>query len=637
MDAARKALKRGSWLFVVGSVLACSPAPRDGGVVVSQQVTVVIASGPDKGTQPPGIDLADPRIAVAERELKRMLGHALVFELDSALVPSFDHSLHPVFVEALERTVTQLQYLNEQYPDAFTFAKANLAGVRWAYAPTQSPPDPTLDRTNGILAILVSSDRPNLIKNGEVVEALLDALELDRMERYAAMSGERVPLSEAREYFTFQSHYHRPRPNAPKLSSNEVELVRIGNVLALYPRLTDPALRKDADEWLAMMGSHVRDAFASQKDVAAAERAQKLRPVWLGWLNRAGPGLDAGARERIAELFFERRSAGASDAFRRGFDTLGFAGPPLDAWLSHSDARDDDSRDRAERSVICPYTFSRDHSTISGYGYCNGSLYVDVFDGTDGPKRLAELLVRRKNERLTATAALHVMRRRGVPALLELLGAFDADEQASRAALSALAAYPRFGSGGSLEVDEVPLDPAPLFERIPAWWKSHPARRPLLLLVLVQLSDRYRGVVAWSKLPEYLGGRIDAAELSAFLDTSPRAVSALLNLADSLSAGWRRSPVVIPKLERWLKNDAQNRGDGPEAYYATERVADFLCRAGTKADLAELQTFLKKRIEAFPEERNNLEKFATDRLSELCPKVHDQKPADKPILFGDDG
>jgi hypothetical protein len=79
-------------------------------------------------------------------------------------------------------------------------------------------------------------------------------------------------------------------------------------------------------------------------------------------------------------------------------------------------------------------------------------------------------------------------------------------------------------------------------------------------------------------------------------------LSAVRTLADSLSRGWRRSPVLIPTLERWLTTGAQNPGHGPEAYYGTERVADFVCRPGRKTDLADLQTFLKKRIEAFPEE-----------------------------------
>ena len=62
-----------------------------------------------------------------------------------------------------------------------------------------------------------------------------------------------------------------------------------------------------------------------------------------------------------------------------------------------------------------------------------------------------------------------------------------------------------------------------------------------------------------------------------------------------------------------------------------------MCRAGTKADLVELQRFLKKRIESFPEQRNNLEEFAEEKLSELCPKVQDEKPGKKPVLFGDEG
>ncbi len=629
-------MKRTFWLFSLWGALACSPPPSS--VVVSQSVTVVIDAGPDKGTRPASIDLGDPRIAVAERELEHLLGHALAFELDPALVPSFDRSLHPVFVDALERTVTQLQYLSERLPEDFAFGKAHLTTVRWTYAPTQAPPDPPLDAASGVLTIAVSSARGSLVEDGDVVRAVTEALELHRITRYDAMPAARVPAGEEREYFEYQSHYHRPLPNAPKRSSDDIELVRIGNVVALYPRLQDPELRKDAAEWLAVVGTRLRRAYLNTKDDAvAARRAAELQPLWMGWLNRAAPELDDRAREQISELFFERRSA-EFDAFRRGFDTLGFAGPTLAAWLKHASlAQELDSHNRVEQSVICPFSWNRERSSISGRGYCNGALYLDVFQGAAGPQRLATLLTRTKNDLFTDTAVLQIMVHRGVPAMLELLAALDADEGASRAGLAALAAFSGFGRQGSTEADEVPLDPKPLFEHIPAWWQGHPSRRPLVLLVLTSLAHRYPGVVAWPKLPAYLGSRVSAEEFAGFLDAAPDAVSFIGNFADGLSDGWRKSSVLIPRLDAWLTNYSRAPGDGPEPHYATDRVAELLCRAGTKADLVDLQRFLKKRIEAFPEQRNNLEEFAEEKLSELCPKVHAEKPGKKPVLFGDEG
>jgi hypothetical protein len=629
-------MKRKFWLFSLWGALACSPPPSS--VVVTQSVTVVIDSGPDKGTRPASIDLGDPRIAVAEREFKHLLGHALAFELDPALVPSFDHSLHPVFVDALERTVTQLHYLSEQLPDDFAFGKAHLTTVRWTYAPTQSPPDPALDAASGVLTIAVSSDRGSLVENGDVVRAVMDALELHRITRYDTMPAARVPAGEEREYFKFESHYHRPLPNAPKRSSDDIELARVGNVVALYPRLQDPELRRDAGEWLAMMGSRVRSAYLRTKDdPVAAQRAVELQPLWIRWLNRAAPELDDRARERIAELFFERQSA-ESDAFRRGFDTLGFAGPTLAAWLQHAGAEQElDSHNRTEQSVICPYSWDREHSSVTGRGYCNGALYVDVFQGAGGPQKLAALLTRTKSDLFTDTAVLQIMVHRGVPAMLELLAALDADEGASRTGLAALAAFSGFGPRSSTESDEVPLDPKPLFDRIPAWWKSRPARRPLVLLVLASLTHRYPGVVAWPELPAYLGGRVSAEEFAGFLDTRADAVSFIGDFAAGLSDGWRKSSVLIPKLDTWLTNYSRTPGDGPEPHYMTERVADLLCRVGTKADLVDLQRYLKKRIDSFPEQRNDLEVFAEEKLSELCPKVHDEKPGKKSVLFGDEG
>lgn len=615
--------------------LACSPGPT--GVVVNQSVTVVVNAGPERGGPPAGIDLADPRIAAAERELVHLLGGSLVFELDPALQPSFDRALQPAIVAGLEQTVTQLQYLSERHPDAFAFTKAHLKTIRWSYAPSENPPDPALDTASGVLTIGVPSSRGVLIADGDIVGAVLGALERHDVDRYEGMPAERVPAGEERDYFDYQSHYHRPaeNPNAPKLSSDERDLIRLGNILALYPRIKDPALQKDARKWLLSAGSRLRRVYADkQADDRTRRRASELRPAWIRWLNQNQAALDANERRDMAELLFER-SYFPTESFRSGFDSLAFAQPTLTAWLARGGrAENENAPDRAETLIVCPYTWDRDVNRISAPGHCNAALYLDLFTAPGGPAKLAALVVKSKSDPLTQTALLHVMTHRGVPAMLELFAQFANDDAAARASLSALAAFDGWGAQHSPREDEVALDPQPLFDRIPTWWKSYPGRRPQTLFLLTQLANRYEGIIAWPKLPTYLGSRISAEELSGFLDQSPRAIWFLQNLAGGLSDGWRKSAVLIPKLDSWLTHRSRQSSDGPEPYYLTERVVELLCDAGTKSDLIELQKFLKKRLESFPSEQRDLGSFAEKSLSELCPKVRDEKPK-QPVLFGD--
>jgi hypothetical protein len=108
-------------------------------------------------------------------------------------------------------------------------------------------------------------------------------------------------------------------------------------------------------------------------------------------------------------------------------------------------------------------------------------------------------------------------------------------------------------------------------------------------------------------------------------------------LAKSFSEGWSRSALLIPKLEGWLGAYNKAGGDGPSPYYATERVVEALCVAGTSRDIKALQAFLRERIESFPSENSNLGSFTEKRTSELCPKFEDDPtPKGKPsVLFGD--
>jgi hypothetical protein len=616
--------------------LACSPGPS--GVVVNQRVEVIVNAGPDRGSKPEGIDLTDPRIAAAERELTRALGRGLAFELDPALLPSFDQTLQAAFVSGLEQIVTQLQFLGAQYPTTLEFAKAHLKTIRFAYAATEDPPKPELDLATGALTIAIPSDQHALVVRGDIVGTLLDAVETDQVGHYDGVPPDRVPVAEQRAYFEYQSHYHRQvaKPGAPKLSSTEQELVQLANVLALYPRVQDPALAKDARAFIAVGGTTLRSAFTNRdNDAAAKRRADELRPLWIRWVNQHRAELEPKPSQQIGELMFQ--DTAITPSFRKGFDALGFANPELAAFGQRNPtAATAETPDRTEALIVCPYTLDRQFERLSEARYCNGGLYVDTFSSPGGPKELADVLVRNKSDSLTQTALLHVMNQLGVPAMLELFSALESDEQAARASLYALAHYSGWGAQArSRRPDEVPLDPQPVFARIPTWWKSYPARRAQVLYLLTQLASDYEGIIAWPKLASYLGSRISADELSGFLDQSPRAVNFMHDLADALSDGWSKSAVLLPKLDSWLTNYSRHPTDDPAPYDMTEHVVDLLCAAGTKSDLVALQKFLKKRIESFPSENSTLGSFIEKPVSELCPSRGEEKKGKRPVLFGD--
>jgi hypothetical protein len=275
--------------------------------------------------------------------------------------------------------------------------------------------------------------------------------------------------------------------------------------------------------------------------------------------------------------------------------------------------------------------------SFSTRGDCNGALYADLFAGVGSGKaggagQLAQLCIREKVDALTATATLHVTAQGDVDSALQLLGALDTDERASRAALLALAG---FAEWGPRRPDDSPgLNPDPLLERIPKWWKAHPARRAALLLLLTQIGERYSGKIAWPKLADYLGAPIGADELASFLELGPRSLAALPNFSAAVGNGWTRSAVVIPKLQAWLSAYSNSGRKGLSPHFVTERVFEFSCNAGTAADITELHAFVRNRVDTFPEERDQLGTLAEKSPAELCPKFN-YGPPGKPVLFGD--
>lgn len=629
------------WLVLglsLGFGAACSPAAAPT-VVVSNEVNVVVSDGPSAGSVPPSIDLNDPRIAAAQREIESLLGRPLKFELDRTLVPAFGNGLHAAFVAALEDTVTQLQYCRERQKDAFAFAVAKFRLLRWSYSAGKNPEAPSFEPSAGLLSVLVPPDQYQLLQDYTLVEAFISQVEKERVARYTGMPADKVPPAEFEAYFEFQRHYHRPQPDAKGRtpSSDETELAQLRNVLGLYPRLPAGELQAEARHWLVGRGSTLRHDMTDEDLTKEAKQLLDVQhPRWIRWVNQTHNQFTTDEQKSIADLMFNRHYA-PWKGFRKGFNALDFSTPHVRAWLKVRAAdKEPEREDPVQQAVVCPYTQHRNDEFLSAASYCNGALYTDLFEQSGGPKKLAQVLLREKGDTFTQTATLHITSQLGVAPAVSLLEALAKDEKASQAALMALAQFSEWGSARSRPNDAPVLDPDPLFELIPSWWQSYPGRRPQLLFLLTQLSNRYEGVVAWPKLSNYLGSRISADELSAYLDQSPRTIWSLGNLAQGLTDGWKRSDLLIPKLEGWL--DAYNKGgrDGPEPYYVAERVIGFLCTAGTARDIKALQSFLRQRLESFPSENRNLGSFVEKRQNELCPNLPPEpKPGKKPVLFGD--
>lgn len=119
--------------FAGALLLACgAPAPRT--LVVDRSSSVTIYTGAARGQRPSAIDPEDPRVGVAQREIERLLGHGLGFELDAAVVAQFESDLHRAYVAALEETATALAGCQKNHFEAFEFGASACGWCAWRTA-----------------------------------------------------------------------------------------------------------------------------------------------------------------------------------------------------------------------------------------------------------------------------------------------------------------------------------------------------------------------------------------------------------------------------------------------------------------------------------------------------------------------
>jgi hypothetical protein len=628
-------------LVALGLCAHCSPATPPTAVVVNNEVNVSVTTHGGQGEVPPTIDLNDPRIGVAQREIARLLGHPLNFEVDPTLVPNFDQQFHDAFVAALETSVTSLQYCKEHIPHAFAYAAAHFKTLRWKYSASKRVERPELDVGAGLLEVWVPPNEWQLLEDSTLFGVFERALDRDRVLRYSDLSAEKIPPAEHAGYLEFLTDYRKPTPDKDGRvpSSEEVQLRQTRQLIALYPLLQDAALKKKLREHLGYAGSRFQRAlYEPPEDPKERALGIQVHGLWIAWLNRYRDDLSRSEQERVAELMY-RRSYADTPQMRKGFDGWGFALPFVRQWTKRM-LEVPPPRHKPEHGIqdqlACPFNRDSYSQSFTSTSYCNGALYIDVLRTPSGSKKLAQILLREKSPALTQAAVLHTLNVLGAEAVPSLLDAVATDDAAFKAALVALADFAGWGPAKSRS-DGPALVPAPLLERIPEWWQKYPGRRPQLLYLLTNLGEDYEGSITWPKLAEFLGAKISAEELTGFMQQNPNTLWSLRNLASALSEGWKRSTVLIPQLEIWLNAHNASGGRGTQPYYVAERSVELFCLAGTAEDIRALQRFLKQRLESHPSERRNLGSFAEAKMSELCPKFGAKRggASGNEPLFGD--
>lgn len=621
----------GAWVVVLG-LAGC----RERTINVNNTVHVTVHAGPNAGKAPATIDRNDPRIAIAQKEIEGILGRDVKFEVDAALVPHFDAALHEVFVEALETAVTSLQYLRERHPDLLAYAVAHWKTLRWKYTPSQQRALPQFDAKSGLLVVTVPPDDRRLLFSDTLATTFDRALDEERAARYEGVPPDAVPVDEHTGYFEYVTRGRvPPRADGTRVPREEVELQRLERVLGLYPRIRDEALRTKVQAWLVQAGSRLQPLVLEPPEEAElAALVRRLHPAWIAWLNANHKALSDRELENVAALMFRKHHLSTAP-FRRGFDAVAFARPHVHAWVEAQRRTPDapkPAREDLAEEILCPYRHDAHTGKWSFWGYCTGIVFADLAVDASGRKTLVRWLAAERSDVLTRNAVLHTLRTHGPDVIPPLVDALLAHPEEAEIAILALAEAPHWGRGSST----LP-EPEALVRQVPRWWRDHPKLRAPLLYLLSELGSNYEGLVAWPKLPQFLGGKISAREFAAYLELGPRPLWSVEHFAASFSEGWQRSAVLVPALRHWLERYTQTGQRGPDPHYVTERVIRVFCAVGTERDYLELQAFLAEFLESHPSQRNNLNSFATLPGEQQCSKwrPRGRRGSASEPLFGD--
>lgn len=592
------------------AALACGSPPnvRE----VDNSINIHIYPGGESAEPPAAIDPEDPRVAVNEAQLAALLGRPLRFEVDRALAARFGAGLHDAYVAALESATAALTECQRTAPAAFAYGAERLEAVRLTYTAVRARERPRVPLLEPTLTLPVPPNFPTLLDGGSLCAAFEGGRE--------ATSGAGKPE-------------RRDAPADPRLAA-----------LAECERAANQALAAASAEARRALGDTLVSCAVELREAARSRESEpelgaafdRVRPVWMDWVNRHLSELDEGSQFTVARDLF-RSGMPELDALREGFDAPRFALPIIDVWVQRAppEASPDEFGTALERCAVSAVP-SRPHGILERQGPCRGYGYSDLATTAKGRQRLLQRLQRWNSDLLTQTAVLHTLDNEGAPTTLALLETLAADRRVAHAGLLAVARHHQFAS--RQRDPRASIDPAPIVAAAPAWWRKHPEQRAAYLYVLTQIASKNEGAVPWASLGRFLGGRIDAATLRAYLAFHPENIWYVSQLRGAFEPGFARAPVLREGLEAFLEAFQAGKAGGLfRPSELPERLVAAVCEGGSRRDVEQLRTATRELSEIYDRARGAtlyLRDIARTPAERLCPSQARGEPAE-PVLFGD--
>lgn len=581
-----------------------------------------------QGSQVPlPFDPRGGRLTRVTGELRAMLGHPVVLELDTALSPEIAAHFEETVLASFETLLRELTAVRAKSERLFMEA-AWLERVVVTYDAVARESRGELVKGKKVLLVRAPPDRFPLLEPGIVTEAIFDLALREAEARYGEASPGWLSESEAEAWFAYMtetSAWMRVRSTKTARAEASAKGFDLDDTLRLahLERIARYGLRVNHK---SALGQRVKAWLLEALDVAdrtprpgrLANRAdpevsERVAKAYDAWLRSAAESFDT--RDHLAVLrVIERRvrDCGEGCAARAPF-------PSIDLFASGIAVHDDWARSGAPveppataqgdawRFVVCPA--ARKNGSPGLPSSC--SRWVDVaLSDPEWRGRLAEVILSKKNERLLETVFLNASSRTGKNAPL-LLDALGRDERL-------------FGVGAKLlAVDQARNDAVTnaLETEAAGWWKAHPSRRGLVLFLAARRWERTGLHYADSDAPRFAaerGGPVAGDALARFLAFGPRAAELAPFAWKALARSAERDEAVARATTGLLERDRQEHTT--HATLTLTRLRRRLCEEKNASGLAALRSELERWAKARPDDAASVSNAIADATLAKCPR-----------------
>jgi hypothetical protein len=583
------------WLLVAAlAPLACGhrgagKGPRDqaSGITVENNVTVRFSERLERFP----FDPRELRLREASRQLAKLAGHPVAFDIDVALMPQVEASFHEALIGAIQSLARDLESLDECPCRAY--APRSIA-IRYDATATEGRPyrNATYDRETAALSIPVHPDE-GLVPEQLLREVLMDLRADDMVARFAGKAPAAVPAAEHRDYLEYLSHGWYDLQTGDRRGETEPDELR--KLIALYEQTRDEALRADIRaRLLPLARSSLTDYHWGHEEALAREYPPAIAD-YGGFLARHAAELSPAEHHEVAQTLYVLGDDRRPVASPPGFDAFAFALRIIDQWLAatagHSDPQSPPETDAARELdtlfgfVACPYIPHSSHPSCRDQRF-----YAWAWGTPEGRERLAKALRDRDSLALTQATFQALTMAGGHEAVRELWRMLEDDAEAWAIGARVLGDDYVYGGHSPWVADDL--------ERL---WRERPKQRGVLLYLLARSDPDGRQDEIWGRrFARRFGASPSARDFEAFLDVSPLAMRSLGGVLKVLDAS--PVPAVLARLDGHL--DAKHeRSDG---YDPIPVLTRHLCDDGTPAERAALHAHLRERLRDHASERPTL-------------------------------